>query len=62
MRQQESAWPSTKTETRTQFLRRLRRTAMSLPTEYIEKAVGNLVARAKHLLEARGGQFPEGGL
>ena len=62
MRQQESAWPSTKTETRTQYLRRLRRTAMGLPTEYIEKAVGNLETRTLQLAAARGGHIREGGL
>ena len=35
MRQQEAAWPATKRETRPDYLRRLRRTAMSLPKAYI---------------------------
>lgn len=62
MRKQESTWPATKSETRTMFMKRLRKTALSLPTSYIEKAIGNMASRIQQLKAARGGHFPEGGL
>ena len=62
MRSQEKAWPAGKSESRAQFLQRLRRTAMGLPPAYINKAIGNLTKRIALMKTARGGHFPEGGL
>ena len=62
MRMHESKWPAGKRESRTQFVNRLRRTAMGLPAAYIEKSVGNLARRMQLLKAARGGHFPEGGM
>jgi len=61
MRKQESSWAASKKETRAAYLRRLRRTAMNLPSTFINKALGNLQHRCAKLLEARGGHFAEGG-
>ena len=61
MRKQESNWSASKKETRAQYLRRLHRTAVTLPKECINKALGNLQHRCKKVVEARGGHFPEGG-
>ena len=62
MRTQEAKWSKSKSETRTQFMKRLRRTAMGLPAAYIEKAIGNLATRLDLLNKARGGHFAEGGM
>ena len=62
MRAQEKKWKAEKTETRAQYLRRLRRTAMDLPAAYINKGIGNLTKRLARLKKARGGHFPEGGV
>ena len=61
MRKQEQSWPMSKKESRKAFLGRLRRTAMKLPTEYIDKTIGNLERRCQLLKEAKGGHFAEGG-
>ena len=61
MRKQEQSWPTSKKESRKAFLGRLRRTAMKLPTEYIDKTIGNLERRCQLLKEAKGGHFAEGG-
>ena len=61
MRAQERSWPDAKRETREQFLGRLRRTAMKMPSEYISKIVGALKGRCQQVLDAKGGHFPEGG-
>lgn len=59
MRKQEQYWPKSKKETRKAFLDRLRRTAMNLRTEYINKTIGNLEKRCQLLVKAKGGQFAE---
>ncbi len=61
MRKQEKNWPKSKRETRAAYLARLRRTAMSLPSDYIEKVIGNLQKRCTKLVNAKGGHFIEGG-
>ena len=61
MRRQEKTWPASKTETRAAYLARLRRTAMSLPSTYIEKVIGDLHKRCAKLVAAKGGHFIEGG-
>lgn len=61
MREQESKWPYSKRESRREYLRRLRRTAMSLPKAFIDKAIGNMRHRLRQVEAARGGHFPEGG-
>ena len=61
MRLQEARWPKSKKETRRAFLARLRRTAMALPPDYINRVIGNLEARVQLLKKANGGHFIEGG-
>lgn len=61
MRKQESSWPSTKKESRAQYLCRLRRTAVRLPSSLINAALGNMECRCGRLIAARGGHFSEGG-
>lgn len=61
MRKQEAKWPARKRESRDAFLRRLRRTAMRLPAEYINKTMENLHQRVAQLKAAKGGHFSEGG-
>ena len=61
MRLPEPAWPKSKKETRQAFLERLRRTAMSLPADYINSVIGNLEKRLKLLRKPDGGHFVEGG-
>ena len=61
MRHQEAAWPSGRHETRAAYLQRLRRTAMNLPSGFIDKAIGALADSCKLLVKAKGGHLPEGG-
>ena len=61
MREQEKNWPKSKRKTRAAYLARLRRTAMSLPSDYIGKVIGNLQKRCTKLVNAKGGRFIEGG-
>ena len=61
MRAQEKAWPGSKKETRKEFLARLRRTAMRLPSSFVRRAVGNMAHRCEKLKAAKGSHFEEGG-
>ena len=61
MREQEKKFSKTKRETRVAFLRRLRRTAFSLPSEVLIAAVGDMKRRCARLQSAAGGNFEEGG-
>ena len=61
LRRQEKKWPAGKHETRAEFERRLNRTAMSLPVEFINKSIGDLKRRCERLYAAQGGLFEEGG-
>ena len=62
MRAQEAKWHPRKKESRVQYLARLKRTAMSLPSSYIKKIMGpEMKKRITKLVKAGGGHFPEGG-
>ena len=61
MRAQEKKWPTRKQESRKAYLKRLRRTAMSTPSAYIDKIIGDLANRTQLLKRAKGGYFREGG-
>ena len=61
MRTAERKWPAGRTESRKQFLARLRRTAMSLPQTFVDESIGNMRKRCKCMFEAGGGHFEEGG-
>ena len=55
----ECLWPDDRRETREQFIRRLRRTALAVPRESIDKAIGDLARRAELLYRAKGALFDE---
>lgn len=61
MRIQERKWAADKTETRQQYLKRLKRTAMNLPADFVGKSISNMQDRCKRLIEAKGSRFEEGG-
>jgi len=60
MRAQEKAWADSKKETRKEFLARLRRTAMRLPSSFVQRAIGNMTRRCEKLKAAKGFHFEEG--
>ena len=62
MRAKEQDWPKSKKESRKEYLARLRRAAMSLPPEYINRIIGALERRTQQVTHAQGGHFAEGGL
>ena len=55
MREQERNWPKGKKEDRDGYLRRLKRTAMSLTKEEIDDAQGNMKRRCMDLKASKGG-------
>jgi len=61
MRQQEKGWPASKRETRDEYLRRLRQTAMKLPKAFVRKSIGDMRRRCQRLFDKKGGLFEEGG-
>ena len=61
MRLQERKWPGDKKETRKQYLKRLKRTAVTLPADFVGKSVANMKDRCKRLMDAKGSRFEEGG-
>lgn len=61
MRRQEKKFSKSKRETRDDFLKRLRRAALSLPQTFIDKSIGNMVERCRRLYESKGKYFEEGG-
>ena len=61
MRAQELRFKKAKRETRAEFLGRLRRTALSLPCSFVNKAIGNMRERCHRLYAAKGRHFEEGG-
>lgn len=61
MREQERPWPASKRETREDFLKRLRRTALATPPATVRAAVGDMKRRCTRLLAANGGNIEEGG-
>jgi len=60
MRKQELAYSANKKEMRQQYLNRLRRTAMRLPSKFLKASIKNLKTRCQHLYAAKGGQIQEG--
>ena len=60
VREHERAWPKSKREARAAFLARLRKTAMSMPEEYIEKIIGAIAGRCQKVIGAKGGHIVEG--
>ena len=60
MRKQELKWPGSKRETRKAYLARLRRTAMRLPTDFINKSIEDMRTRCSRLRAAQGQHFREG--
>ena len=61
MRMQERRFTSDKKETRQQYLKRLRRTALSLPPTFVGKSIANMQERCKRLIASKGSRFEEGG-
>lgn len=61
MREQERSWPPSRKETREEFLKRLRKTAMATSPAMVRAAVGDMKRRCARLLAADGGNFEEGG-
>jgi len=61
MRQQEKDWPASKRETRDEYLKRLRKTAMNLPKDFVRKSIGDMRRRCQRLFVKKGGLFEEGG-
>ena len=57
MRLTERTWPSSRVEQRSAYLRRLTRTAKSIPSDMITKAVEHMQVRCQRLVEAEGGQI-----
>ena len=62
MRRQERALPASRREARRSFLARLRRTALGLPTHFVQRSIANMKKRCQRLVAAQGGLFEEGGL
>ena len=62
MRRQERSWPAGRRETRRSFLSRLRRTALGLPTGFVQRSILNMKKRCQRLQAVEGGLFEEGGL
>lgn len=61
MRAQERRFKKSKKETRDQFAQRLAKVAKSLPTSFVDKAIGNMKERCERLYRAKGQHFEEGG-
>ena len=60
MRRQEKHFAPDIRECRTCFLKRLRRTAMRLPSSFINASSMNMKVRCQRLVAAQGGHFEEG--
>ena len=61
MRAQEKRFLLSFRESRVAFLKRLRRTAMRLPSPFINNNLKNMKVRWQRLGAAQGGHFEEGG-
>ena len=59
MREQERAWPAEKRESKDEYMKRLRRTALSLPTALVKKCVGGMRRRCRLTFAKNGGLFAE---
>ena len=57
MRETERGWADGKKEDRDAYIRRLKRTAMGLSSDEIDKAVGSMKRRSQDLFDAKGGQI-----
>ena len=57
MRLTERGWPDGKKEERSAYLRRLTRTAKSLPMDLVNRSIGDMKNRCELLVEAEGGQI-----
>ena len=57
MRVRERMFPAGKRETRAAFLRRLKRTAKSIPSDMVSKSIGGMKKRCQRLVAAEGGQI-----
>ena len=61
MRAQEKRMPSNKRESRAEFLKRLKRTALRLPPpSFVEASIKQMRKRCRRLQGAKGGHFEEG--
>jgi transposase len=60
MRAQERSFPRSKRESRTAYIARLRRAAMSVPTTTINKAIMNMKHRCNLMYLSKGGHIQEG--
>ena len=60
MRKQEANWESARRETRKAYLARLRRTAMRLPADFVNKSIGDMRKRCLRLRVAVGKRCREG--
>ena len=61
MRKQEQRFPEDKVETRGQYLARLRRTALRLPSRFIRASIRDMSRRCERMRVAKGCHFEEGG-
>ena len=61
MRQMEQSWGHQRKETRAEYLKRLRQTALKIPKTLINKGVGDTRRRFQMLVAAQGGHIEEGG-
>ena len=59
MRKQEAAFPANKKETKDAHLLRMRKTAVGLPTKFVEDAVASTHKRVRNVVAAKGGVFTE---
>ena len=59
LRQAEFHRSQDKKESRDEFIRRLRKTALGLPREEVNRAISDLARRAELLYRAKGGFFEE---
>ena len=59
MREHERSFRKTKKESKDEFLQRLRKTAMGLPSAEVKKAMGSMRRRCKSIMKERGGLFNE---
>ena len=59
MRKHEEKFVASKRNSRNPFLKRLWRTALRLPEEYVNKTIGDLHSRCAKLRDAKGGHIVE---
>ena len=57
MRRPEASFSRSRVETRDQYLARLKRTALSLPTSFVTRAVQDMHRRVRAVRDAKGGVF-----